>query len=149
MSMLVRFRRPGGVQQLVSLLESCLSKKRETLLKTICQEDEVFGEMIKSKLLTVEKIFTWDPLVISEVTTLVGERNLAISLIGLPKEFFDIATHTLNVIKKRDMKNLIETLKPTSVEIETAQIKLVEKARQVQKQGNLKIDDDDDAFEVA
>jgi flagellar motor switch protein FliG len=64
MSMLARFRKPGGVQQLVALLESCLSKKKEALLTTIMAEDAQFGTMVKNKILTPEKIFSWDPLTI-------------------------------------------------------------------------------------
>ena len=50
MSMLARYKKPGGVQQLVALLESCLSKKRELLLNTIMTEDKDFGNMVKSKM---------------------------------------------------------------------------------------------------
>src|SRR5688572_11750567 len=126
MSMLARYRKPGGVQQLVALLESCVAKKKENLLNMICAEDKEFGEMIKKKLLSVEKIFRWDPLVVSEATTRLSERTLAIALKGLPPQCFAIATHTMRDLKKREVQNLLESLKPTAIEIESAHIKLVE-----------------------
>jgi flagellar motor switch protein FliG len=144
MSMLARYKKPGGVQQLVSLLESCLQKKREALLTTICTEDKDFGLMVKAKLLTVEKVFKWDPLVVSEATTRLGERTLAIALKGLPAEYFAIATHTMKDLKKRDVANLLETLKPNPVEIESAHIKLVEEVRKLEKEGSLKLDQNDE-----
>src|SRR4051812_19271573 len=126
MSMLARYKKQGGLQQLIALLESCLSKKRETLLATISAEDKDFGTMVRSRILTPEKIFSWDPLVVSEATTRLGERTLAIFLQGMPPEAFAIATHTMRDLKKREVQNLFEVLKPTPIEIESAKIKLVE-----------------------
>lgn len=143
MSMLARYKKPGGTQQLVALLESCLSKKRELLLNTIMAEDKDFGNMIKSKLLTVEKIFRWDPLIVCEATTQLSERTLAVALKGLPPEAFAIATHTMRDLKKREVVNLLEVIKPTAVEIESAHIKLVEKVRELEKHGSIKLGDDD------
>lgn len=143
MSMLARYKKPGGVQQLVALLESCLSKKRELLLNTIMAEDRDFGNMIKSKILTVDKIFRWDPLIVCEATTQLSERTLAVVLKGLPPEAFAIATHTMRDLKKREVVNLLETIKPTAVEIESAHIKLIEKVRELEKQGSIKLGEDD------
>ncbi|MCC6277334.1 MAG: hypothetical protein IT289_05410 [Oligoflexia bacterium] len=143
MSMLARYRKPGGIQQLVTLLESSLSKKRETLLNHIMAEDKEFGALVKAKILTVEKVFKWDPLVVSEVTTRMTERALAIALKGLPPEAFAIATHTMRDLKKRDLQNFLETLKPSAVEVETAHIKLIETVRLLEKEGSLKLDEND------
>ncbi|MDZ4676109.1 MAG: FliG C-terminal domain-containing protein [Oligoflexia bacterium] len=143
MSMLARYRKPGGVQQLLALLETCLSKKRENLINMIIAEDKEFGTMIKSKILTTEKIFKWDPLVVCEATTRLSERTLAICLKGLPPEAFAIATHTLRDLKKREVTNLLEILKPTPIEIESAHIKLVEIVRTLEKEGSLKLDEND------
>lgn len=143
MSMLARYRKPGGVQQLVQLLESCLLKKRETLLNTICAEDKAFGDMVKAKVLTAERIFKWDPLIVSEATTRLGERTLAIALKGLPPECFQIATHTMRDLKKREVTNLLETVKPNPIEIETAHIKLIETVRKLEKEGAIKLDAND------
>jgi flagellar motor switch protein FliG len=144
MSMLARFRKPGGVQQLVVLLESCLTKKREALLNTIMNEDKEFAAMVKGKILTAERIFKWDPLVVSEATTKLSERTLAIALKGLPPECTTIAMHTMRELKKREVMNLIEVLKPTQVEIESAHIKLVETVRSLEKEGSIKLGPDDE-----
>src|ERR1700727_1794918 len=101
--MLARFRKPGGVQQLVVLLESCLTKKREALITTIESEDKEFAMMVKAKVLTAERIFKWDPLVVSEATTKLSERTLAFVLKGLPPECIPIALHTTRDLKKREV----------------------------------------------
>jgi len=138
--MLARFRKPGGVQQLVTLLESCLSKKREALLNTIMSEDKEFATMVKAKILTAERIFKWDPLIVSEATTKLSERTLAIALKGLPPQCINISMHTMRDLKKREVMNLLEVLKPSQVEIESAQIKLVETVRGLERDGSLKFD---------
>jgi len=141
MSMLARYRKPGGINQLISLLESCLSKKREALLSTIQAEDKEFAALVRSKLLSVEKIFQWDPLLVSEATTRMAERTLAVALKGMPPEAFEIATHTMRDLKKREVMNFLETVKPSPVEIESAHIKLVETVRGLEKDGTLRLDD--------
>ncbi len=143
MSMLARYKKPGGVEQLLSLLESCLSKKKELLLNTIMQEDKAFGEMIKAKILTVDKILKWDPLIVSEASAKVGERTLAVALKGLPEEAFAVLTHTMRDLKKREIANLLETVKPTNVEIESAFIKIIEKARELERSGQIKLDENE------
>jgi flagellar motor switch protein FliG len=143
MSMLARYRKPGGIQQLITLLESCVTKKRETLLATISAEDKDFGLLVKTKLLNPEKIFKWNPLVVCEVTTRMAERTLAICLKGMPPEAFALATHTMRDMKKREVTNFLEILKPTPIEIETAQIKLVETVRVLEKEGAIKLDEND------
>jgi flagellar motor switch protein FliG len=148
MSMLARFRKPGGVQQLVALLESCLTKKREALLNTIQTEDPEFASMVKTKILTAERVFKWDPLVVSEATTKMSERTLAIALKGLPSECIPIAMHTMRELKKREVMNLIEVLKPTPVEVESAHIKLVETVRNLEKEGSIKLGPDENPLPV-
>lgn len=143
MSMLARYKKQGGVQQLLALLESCLSKKRELLLNTIMQEDKVFGEMIKAKILTVEKILKWDPLIVCEASSKISERTLAVALKGLPPEAFGVLTHTMRDLKKREITNLLEVVKPTAVEIESAFIKIVEKARELERSGQIKLDENE------
>ena len=41
------------------------------------------------------------------------------------------------------MTNLLEVLKPTQVEIESAHIKLVEKVRELERQGAIKLDENE------
>jgi flagellar motor switch protein FliG len=144
MSMLARYRKPGGINQLIALLETCLSKKRETLMNTINAEDADFGALVRAKILTAERIFKWDPLTICEATTRMSDRTLAICLKGLPVGSFEIATHTMRDLKKREVKNIFDSVNPTPVEIESAQIKLVEIVRNLEKEGSLRLDDKSD-----
>lgn len=143
MSMLARYRKPGGIEQLVSLLESCLQKKRELLLNTIGSEDKEFANMVKNKLLTPEKLSKWDPMIINEVTSRMNEKTLAIALRGFAPAFFDTAIMTLKEMKKRDVKNFFDTLTPSAVEIESAQIKFIEKVRELIREGAIKLDEND------
>lgn len=140
MSMLGRYRKPGGFEQLRDLLESSLGKKRETLLKAIESEDKAFAALLKASLLTFDKILSWDPLMICEVSTKLGDKPLAVLLFGKSDEVFQRFTHTMRDLKKRDLKAMMEGMKPSPVEMETAHIKLVEKVRQMERDGSLRLD---------
>ena len=142
MSMLARYKKQGGINQLVALLETCLSKKRETLMNSVIAEDPVFAKQVQDKILNCEKIFKWDPLLVCEATSRLSDRTLAIALKGLPPECFAIATHTMRELKKKEITNLLETIKPTPIEIESAHIKLVEKVRELEKEGTVKFGPD-------
>ena len=142
MSMLARYRKTGGFEQLRSLLESSLSKKREMLLKAIEGEDKEWASLLQASLLTFEKIATWDPLVIAEATSRMGDKALAVLMVGKSEELFSKFTHSFRDMKKRDIKSLMEPLKPTQVEMESALIKLIEKVRELEKVGSLRLDKD-------
>jgi len=142
MSMLARYRKTGGFEQLRALLESSLSKKREMLFKAIEGEDKEWAALLKASMLTFEKIGNWDPLLISEATSRMGDKALAVLMVGRPEEIFNRFTHTFRDMKKRDIKTIMENLKPTPVETESALIKLFEKVRELEKEGSLRLDKD-------
>ncbi len=137
MSILARFRKPGGVDNLVALLESCMPKKRERLLAVIDEEDKKFGNKVKARILTADKIFKWDPLLINEVTSRMKPRTIAVCVKGLGEKAFEIACLTMSPVQKREIKEILETINPNSAEIESAYIMLVEETRKAETEGLL------------
>lgn len=142
MSMLARYRKAGGFEQLRALLETSVAKKKEMLLKAIEGEDKEWASLLRASMLTLDKIEKWDPLLISEATSRMGDKALAILMVGKSEEYFNKFTHTFRDMKKRDIKAIMEPLKPTGAEIEAAIIKLVEKVRELEKEGSLRLDKD-------
>ncbi len=53
------FKKPGGFEQLLSVLEISEPKKRNQILAKILFEDPAWGNLIEQKMLTVERIITW------------------------------------------------------------------------------------------
>jgi len=133
MSMLMRYRKTGGFQQLLTLLETCSPNRRAQLMNAIQAEDPGWAALLKTKILTLEKVFTWDPLFISEVTVRVPPRLLATAIHGLGPDAFAKATHTMTHMQKREMQTLADELRPTAGEVETARMKIIATVRELER----------------
>lgn len=148
MSMLARYRKQGGFQQLLLLLETCTAAKRDQLMKLVQTEDPSWAKLISTKMVTLEKIYSWDAQYIAEVTTQLAPRTLAILLHGLPKEFFDKSITAMTPLKRREIESLFEEQKPTSGEVEAARIKLLTKVRELEDSGRLNLAQIDPALSI-
>lgn len=60
MSILARYRKPGGFLQLLKLIETSQPAKQEKLLDVVEKEDPRWAELIREKKLTSEMILSWD-----------------------------------------------------------------------------------------
>lgn len=141
MSMLARYKKPGGKEQLVDLLENCGAKKKEMLVKTISAEDEAFAQEILACVLTAERVMTWDAEVICEAAAKIEEKHLAMLLKDKPQEIFDKMTFGMRDLKLKDVKSCLEVANPTPAEVEAVGIKLVQKVRELAKEGVIKLDE--------
>lgn len=137
--MLARYRKQGGFQQLLLLIENCTSQKRDQLMKLIEAEDPSWAKLIGTKMVTLEKVYTWDAMHIAEVTTQLAPRTLAILLHGLPKDYFDKSILAMTPLKRREIQSLFEEQKPTPGEVEAARIKLLNKVRELEESGRLNL----------
>ncbi|MCM2282831.1 MAG: hypothetical protein NDI61_13405 [Bdellovibrionaceae bacterium] len=137
MSMLMRYKKTGGFQQLLNLIETCSPTKREQLMKVIQAEDPSWAALLKTKMLTLEKFFAWDPIHIAEVTNEMPTRILAAALAGLPTEMVERATLTMPHMKKREIESLLTELKPSPGETETARMKVLTRVREMEKDKRL------------
>jgi flagellar motor switch protein FliG len=140
MSMLARFKKQGGLDALLVLLETCGAKKREALMKNIEAEDKAFATMVKTKLLSVERILSWEPLILAEIVPRVQETYLALLIKGYPQSF-NTLTYAMKEMPKKSLQTLIDGLNPKPEEIEVACIKFIEKVRECIKDGTVKQDE--------
>ncbi len=61
MSVLARYRKPGGFKQLLQLIETSQPLKQEKLLEVVEKEDPRWAEMIREKKITPEMVLSWKP----------------------------------------------------------------------------------------
>lgn len=148
MSMLVRFKKAGGFQQLLTLIETCSPTKREQLMKVIHSEDPGWAALLNTKMLTIDKFFSWDPIHIAEITNEMPARILAAALLGLPEDTVQRATHTMDHVKKREIENLLQEIKPNPAEIETARMKLLTLVRELERDKRIDLNRIDPAVSV-
>ena len=72
MSILARYRKPGGFVQLLKLIETSQPPKQEKLLEAVEKEDAEWAQLIRVKKLTPDMVLSWEP----ETLTLIFEHML-------------------------------------------------------------------------
>ncbi len=140
MGMLDRYKKKGGFKQLLKLIETCAPQKQNQLLTVIKQEDNKWAILITKKMLTMEIIFSWPAEVVGEFTHLIPPRTLAIAIKKLTPEALEKACVCLPHIKKREVQDFFESLKPSPGEVLAAATKVIEKVRELTDNGTLKFD---------
>jgi hypothetical protein len=81
MSLLDRYKKAGGFVQLLTLLETCGQAKREKFLQMILEENALWHDALKQRLLSLEKVLTWPQEYITEISS----RALPITLAAISK----------------------------------------------------------------
>ena len=61
MSILARYRKPGGFIQLLKLIETSQPVKQAKLLEVVEQEDPGMADLLRQKKITPEMALAWDP----------------------------------------------------------------------------------------
>ena len=148
MSMLARYKKPGGFEQLLQLIETCNPKKQESFLKLIEQENANIASLIKEKMLSVDKILNWNQQVVVEITTQVPTKVLAICLSGKPQPVVDKAIATFTHLQKQEIHTMINEKKPTSGEMEAACTKLIQTVRMLHNQKRIRLEKIDPKLDI-
>lgn len=141
MSMLARYKKKGGFEQLLSLLEKSVPSKQEALLKNVESEDPSFAKLLRMKILTVKQVCAWDPTVIGEATVKMSSKQLSVLIKGLGGDSFERLTATLKTFTKKEIMDSVPNINPSQAEVEACGIVLIEKVREAISFGTIKIDD--------
>ncbi len=139
MSMLARYKKQGGFEQLLLLLETSNDKKQEQFLKLIEAESPATAAMIKSKMLTIDKIFAWDASFLGDITITLPSKILAILLKGKPESVVNNVIATFPHIKKQEVLATAKEMVVNVGEFESARMKLIQTVRDMNKAGTIKI----------
>lgn len=142
MGLLTRYKKAGGVEQLIELLETSNEKKRENLLGLIRDEDAVFAKEVESKLLFFDDIFTFNDLIIAEIIAHVPIKYLSYSIYDLDE---DRKNRFLNNAQPMTMNQIKEEMEVISINFDKNLIlpsrnQVVKKVRELMKSGSLKIE---------
>lgn len=148
MSSIARFRRPGGLVQLILLLETSEKGKREELFEIVAKEDPGWAYYVQSKTLTVDRILGWPSPVLETI------------FIKLPLPFIAILSQMSNSDVQLKIENSINrTLIRDLIQIRTEKtfsaehrfnvgVKLIQTVRELQSQGQLKFSTFDPGLEI-
>jgi hypothetical protein len=138
MGLLDRYRKTGGFIQLLQLLETTGAQKRDQFLKMINEEDPRWFAAIEQKMLSIDRILSWDENVLGEIASRLHELTLAIALHGQLKGQEDRMFKTFSAGQRRKIQELSATKNPTPPELAAAYIKILEEVRGLIKQGFLR-----------
>jgi ribosomal protein S15P/S13E len=140
MGMLDRYKKRGGFLQLLQLVETALAKKQEQFLGIIEGESKVWADTIREKLITIDRVYSWDSSIHSEIFSRLPTLTLAASLHGMDQETVDALLACLPPISRRKITDTIAELSPSPAEKATCNIKIISEIRSYVSQGVLKLD---------
>ena len=140
MGLLNRYQKTGGFLQLVKLLETCNSEKQHKLLETVREENPTWATEVENKILSVDKIFSWDDEVILDLITQLQDLTLATTLQGLDESSKERVFNLMGHSKNRKITDLMGIKAPSTGELNTANFKTIEEVRDLISKGfiNLK-----------
>ena len=131
--MLARYKKQGGFEQLLNLIETSNPKKQETFLKLIGEESKPTVDLIREKMLSPDKIFSWEQSFLIEITTQIPVKVLAICLYGRSPEIVTKAIATFTHMQKQEIQAMMNDKKPTPGEVDAANMKLIQTVRGLNK----------------
>lgn len=148
MGLLERYKKSGGFVQLLGLLETCTPQKREKFLSMIREENPSWETALRPRILTVDRIFTWSPVMLTEILTRIPTINIAVLFSSFDDSRRAQMSSILNFNQHKQVKELVESKKFTLSEVNISMEKFLTEARNLINQGIIKLDKVDPEMEV-
>jgi hypothetical protein len=140
MGMLTRYHKAGGFLQLVQLIEVCGKQKQNNFLSIIEKEDSRWSEVLLLKMLSIEKIFTWDESVLGEIAVRLQQLTLATALQGISEAQGEMFLKTFSHSQRRNITDLKNSKNHSETEVSAAFIKIIQEVRNMISQGYLRVE---------
>ncbi len=147
--MLDRYKKPGGFMQLIKLLESFPPPKQDKFLSLIEVEDKRWSDCLRSKLLSMERIFSWEDAVLGEIIPKIPEKTFTTAFMGLPLAHQERVNSRLSHAEKRRMGDQLHGFHPSESEIVTARAIVIEITRDMFISGALRLEHIDKELLIA
>lgn len=138
MAMLDRYRKAGGFNQLLLLIETCGAAKQEKFLEIVKKEDEVWAEEIRAKMIDLKRIFTWNDDTLTEIFGTLQDLTVAIVLHDCNDEQREKIRKFFTNSRWRKVDDLFKSSKPSPGEIVAMQMKIIESVRHMAIEGSLR-----------
>jgi len=141
MSVLDRYKKPGGFIQLLTLLETCGVAKKEKFLQMISDENLDWFNALKPRILTIEIILNWPQEFLTELTTRTQPITLAaISKGPFKSEQINKLQHGLSSSQFSKMREISENKSFTANEINSSIEKFLGEVRTHIQHGVIKLE---------
>lgn len=142
MSMLVRYKKAGGMTELAKLIESSAEPKKSQLLKMVKAEDPAFAQQLMAKILTFSKLKSLPESYLAEIISATPAKHLALALAGEDETFRALCEKCLgnNFSDYRQEKESFAATPPTPAQIESGKMKMISEARKLDSNGAIKLE---------
>ena len=138
MGMLDRYKKKGGFLQLLILIEGLGRQKQDQFMGLIAQENPTWENALRKRILTWEKIVSWQPEQLREILTRLQPLTLATALAGSSATSVEIV---LSVVpERRKIQALLDESKASPAEISTCIRKCIEETRAILNDGLIKVE---------
>ena len=140
MSMLGRFKKPGGFQQLLTLIESFGPQKREKFMEMIQAEDAAWGRAIASKLMNIDRILGWPEQTLSDIFKSLPVRQMACVMKSVSAEHAAKISKFMSHADLRKLEGEMTTMEVKPEEAFATFVRVIELTRSMIKSGHIRID---------
>lgn len=140
MAMLDRYRKKGGFVQLLNLIETCGIAKQEKFLKLVEEEDLRWANALKSKIITIERILSWDDTSLSDIIARLPDLTIAVVLHGLDPDSAEKIRSKFSDGQSRRIEDLFETNNPSQGDLNAMFMKIIVEVRDLIRGGYLKLE---------
>lgn len=148
MGMIDRYRKTGGFVQLVALVETCPPAKQEKFLEIIKGEDARWSEAIRTKLLSMDRIYSWSDEVLAEVFGTLQDLTVAVALHAADETLRNRITSFFTHGRKRKIEDAFGTQMPSQQEVAATHMKIVESVRKMEQDGSLRFENFDPSMVI-
>lgn len=149
MSMLDRYKKPGGFVQLLALVETCGQAKQDKFIEIISKEDSHWAEAIKQKMLSIDRIYSWKDEQLAEIFGTLQDLTVAVALYAADEPLKARINGYFSHGRKRKIDDLFGSNKPSQPEIAATHMKIIESVRKMEQDGFLRFEKFDADLEVS
>ncbi len=148
MAMLERFRKPGGFIQLVALIETCPPLKQEKLLDTVASEDRVWAELVRLKMLSIERILGWDDESLTLIFGTLQDLTVAVAISAAAEPLKTRLHSFVSHGRRRKIDDTYADKVPTDGEVSATHTKIIERVRKMGIDGEIRFEKCDPALAI-
>ena len=129
MAMVDRYRKSGGFNELLKVLETCNAKKREQIMTIIQSETPEWATAIEQKSITFAQIISWESNVFLDIVSSIPSLQMAIALKSLTPAEYQAVLKKLSHQEQRKLELVYDEIKPTPLDISSGVFKVIGEVR--------------------
>jgi len=139
--MLARYKKGGGIIELVKLIEDSAEPKKSQLLSMVRSEDPEFAAQVEAKIFNYEKLRALPENIIAEIVAAMSAKFMALVLTGETPEFVALCEKCLgkNFSEYKAEKDVLLGTTPTPAQVEAARRKMISEARKLEASGAIRL----------